>query len=63
MPTNKFYHILCTTGDKVVYEGRFQCVSRSAAMKLLREKVGRQNLLWLNLHSDGNPDRGFKGDS
>lgn len=47
MPTNKFYHILCTSGDKVVYEGRFQCVSRSAAMKLLREKVGRQNLFGL----------------
>lgn len=47
MPTNKFYHILCTSGDKVVYEGRFQCVSRSAAMKLLREKVGRQNLYGL----------------
>ena len=41
MPTNKFYHILCTSGDKVVYEGKFQCVSRSAAIKLLREKVGR----------------------
>ena len=47
MPTNKFYHILCTSGDKVVYEGRFQCASRSAAMKLLREKVGRQNLFGL----------------
>lgn len=44
MPTNKFYHILCTSENKVVYEGRFQCVSRSAALKLLREKVGRQNL-------------------
>lgn len=47
MPTNKFYHILCTSGDKVVYEGRFQCVSRSAALKLLRGKVGRQNLYGL----------------
>lgn len=44
MPTNKFYHILCTSGNKVVYEGRFQCATRGAAMTLLKEKIGRQNL-------------------
>ena len=44
MPTNKFYHILCTNGSRIIYEGRFQCYSRAAAMNLLREKIGRRNL-------------------
>lgn len=44
MATNKYFHIFCTCGDKVVYEGRFQCCSRKSALNLLREKVGRRNL-------------------
>lgn len=44
MATNSFFHIFCTSGDRVVYEGRFQCYSRKAALNLLREKVGRKNL-------------------
>ena len=44
MPVKNYYHILCTSGDKIIYEGRFQCISRKAAMNLLREKIGRQNL-------------------
>lgn len=44
MPSNNFYHIFCTAGERVIYEGRFQCPSRKAAITLLREKVGRRNL-------------------
>lgn len=47
MATNKYFHIFCTCGDKVVYEGRFQCYSRKSALSLLREKVGRRNLAGL----------------
>ena len=47
MPSSKYFHILCTSGDKIVYEGRFQCYSRKAALSLLREKVGRKNLYGL----------------
>jgi len=44
MPSAHLYHILCTNGGKVVYEGRFQCRTRGEALNLLREKVGRRNL-------------------
>ena len=44
MPSNNFYHIFCTAGERVIYEGRFQCPSKKAAITLLREKVGRRNL-------------------
>ena len=44
MPTNNYYHIFCTSGERVIYEGRFQCYSRRAALNLLREKIGRRNL-------------------
>ncbi len=47
MPTDHLYHILCTNGGKVVYEGRFQCRTRGEALALLREKVGRRNLTGL----------------
>ncbi len=47
MPTNKFFHILCTNGSRIIYEGRFQCYSRAAAMNLLRDKIGRKNLYGL----------------
>ncbi len=47
MPLNKYYHILCTNGNSVVYEGRFQCPTRTAAIALLREKVGRRSLTGL----------------
>ena len=48
MATNKFYHIFCTSGDRVVFEGRFQCYSRKSALALLREKIGRANLSGLS---------------
>ncbi len=41
---NKYFHILCTSGNKVIYEGRFQCATRGSAMTLLKEKIGRRNL-------------------
>lgn len=41
---DKFYHILCTNGERVIYEGRFQCPTRTAAINLLRDKIGRRNL-------------------
>lgn len=47
MPMNKYFHILCTSGNKVIYEGRFQCATRGSAMTLLKEKIGRQNLCGL----------------
>ena len=47
MPVKNYFHILCTSGERIVYEGRFQCISRKAAINLLREKVGRKNLCGL----------------
>ena len=40
----RYFHIICTDGTKVRYEGRFQCRSRTEAYKLLRTKVERKNL-------------------
>ncbi len=47
MPMSKLYHILCTSGGKVIYEGRFQCNTRGAALSILRDKIGRRNLTGL----------------
>ena len=47
MPTDKFFHILCSSGERVVYEGRFQCPTRASAMNILRDKIGRRNLCGL----------------
>lgn len=47
MPMSKFYHILCTNSGRVIYEGRFQCVTRGAALNLLKEKLERRNLTGL----------------
>lgn len=47
MPSDRFFHILCTDGEKIRYEGRFQCSSRNVAYRLLREKVGKKNLYGL----------------
>lgn len=47
MPMFKFYHILCSNDNKVIYEGRFQCPTRGAALLLLKEKIGRKNLTGL----------------
>ena len=47
MPINKFFHILCTNGERVVYEGRFQCPTRASALNILRDKIGRNNLCGL----------------
>ena len=44
MPVDRLYHILCSSGNKVMYEGRFLCPTRAKAIELLREKVGRSNL-------------------
>lgn len=40
----RFYHILCSRGESVLYEGRFQCGSRAGAVEVLRQKLGVKNL-------------------
>ena len=47
MPMFKFFHILCSNNGRVIYEGRCQCVTRTAALLLLKEKIGRRNLTGL----------------
>ena len=46
-PTNtmdKLYWIVCEEGDKTLYEGRHQARTRGAALKFLKEQVGRSCL-------------------
>jgi hypothetical protein len=38
---DKLYWIVCEEGDKTVYEGRHQARTRGAALKFLKEQVGR----------------------
>lgn len=47
MPMSKLFHILCSNNGRVIYEGRFQCRTRNEALKILREKIGRENLTGL----------------
>ena len=44
----RYFHILCTDGDKVRYAGRFQCKTRAEAFRLMRNKVGRERLWGLS---------------
>lgn len=44
---DKFFHILCTNNERIIYEGRFQCATRAAALNILRDKIGRANLCGL----------------
>ncbi len=38
---DKLYWIVCEEGDKTLYEGRYQARTRGAALKFLKEQVGR----------------------
>lgn len=48
MASDRLFYILCTDGEKVRYEGRFQMRSRQQAIKTLRDKVGREKLYGLH---------------
>ena len=41
---NKLYWIVCEEGDRTLYEGRFLGRTRGAAMKHLKERLGRSGL-------------------
>lgn len=38
---DKLYWIVCEEGDNTLYEGRYQARTRGAALKFLKEQVGR----------------------
>ena len=44
---NKLYWIVCEENDKTLYEGRFLGRTRGAALKHLKEQLGRSNLIGL----------------
>ena len=44
---NKLYWIVCEEGDTTLFEGRQQARTRGAAMKFLKEQVGRKSLCGL----------------
>jgi hypothetical protein len=44
---NKLYWIVCEENDKTLYEGRFLGRTRGAALKHLKEQLGRSNLTGL----------------
>jgi len=44
---NKLYWIVCEERDKTLYEGRFLGRTRGAALKHLKEQIGRSNLTGL----------------
>jgi len=44
---NKLYWIICEEGDKTLYEGRYLGRTRGAALKHMKEQVGRSNLTGL----------------
>lgn len=48
MSRDRLFHILCTDGEKIRYEGRFQMSSRKEAYRFLRDKIGRKNLYGLH---------------
>ena len=44
---NKLYWIVCEENDRTLYEGRFLGRTRGAALKYLKEQLGRSNLIGL----------------
>lgn len=44
---NKLYWIVCEENDRTLYEGRFLGRTRGAALKHLKEQLGRSNLTGL----------------
>lgn len=44
---DKLYWIACEEGDKALYEGRFLGRTRGSALKHLKDKLGRSNLIGL----------------
>lgn len=44
---NKLYWIICEERDKTLFEGRCQARTRGAALKYLKEQLGRSNLTGL----------------
>ena len=44
MEKKRYFHLLCTDGEKVRYEGRFQCRTKIEAYRLLRTKIERKDL-------------------
>ena len=44
---DKLYWIVCEENDKTLYEGRFLGRTRGAALKHLKEQLGRSNLIGL----------------
>lgn len=44
MEKKRYFHLLCTDGEKVRYEGRFQCRTKIEALRLLKSKVSRKDL-------------------
>ncbi|MEX0324047.1 MAG: hypothetical protein AB3N63_17950 [Puniceicoccaceae bacterium] len=44
---DKLYYIVCEEGDRTVFEGRFLGRTRGAALKHMKEQLGRSNLIGL----------------
>ncbi len=44
---DKLYYIVCEEGDRTLFEGRFLGRTRSAALKHMKEQLGRSNLIGL----------------
>jgi len=44
---NKLYWIICEEGERTLYEGRYLGRTRGAALKHMKEQVGRSNLTGL----------------
>lgn len=44
---NKLYWIVCEEGEQTLFEGRYLGRTRGAAMKHLKEQLGRSNLTGL----------------
>ena len=41
---NKLYYIVCESKDATLFEGRYQGRTRGAALKFLKEQIGRKSL-------------------
>lgn len=44
---DKLYYIVCEEGDRTLFEGRFLGRTRGAALKHMKEQLGRSNLIGL----------------
>lgn len=44
---DKLYWIVCEEGDRTLFEGRFLGRTRGAALKYMKEQLGRSNLIGL----------------